>query len=304
MLIRQLEYLVALAAEKHFARAAERCEIAQPTLSLALRQLEDELGVAIVERGNRFRGFTPEGEIVLGWSRRMLADADALRQELGASRGALAGRLRLGIIPSAIAAVAPVTAAFATLHPHVIIDQAESTSAEILRGLATYELDAAISYTENEPLGHVIAQPMYEERYVLVTPVDSPLGHRKTVEWRETVQVPLCLLRRDMQNRRIIDGIFARLGITPTVGIEASSMISQFCYLETGVWSCVMPESYSRWLEPLRHLHRATLVEPIVAHTVGLLVAEREPIPPLIAAFRAHVTERYLRETPASATGG
>jgi len=298
VLIRQLEYLVALAAEKHFARAAERCEIAQPTLSLALRQLEDELGVAIVERGNRFRGFTPEGEIVLQWSRRMLADAEALRQELGASRGALAGRLRLGVVPSAIAAVANVIAAFATRHPHVVIDQAELTSAEILRGLAAYELDAAISYTDNEPLGHVIVHPMYEERYILVTPADSPLGSRHTVEWRETVEVPLCLLRRDMQNRRIIDGIFARLGITPMVGIEASSMISQFCYLETGVWSCVMPETYSRWLEPLKALHRAALVEPVVTKTIGLLIAEREPVPPLIAAFRAHVTERYLPEMP------
>lgn len=298
MLIRQLEYLVALAQEKHFARAAERCEIAQPTLSLALRQLEDELGVAIVERGNRFRGFTPEGEIVLQWSRRMLGDAEALRQELGASRGALAGRLRLGVVPSAIAAVSPVTAAFATLHPHVVIEQVELTSAEILRGLAAYELDAAISYTDNEPLGHVIVHPMYEERYVLVTPRDSPLGDRATVEWRETALVPLCLLRRDMQNRRIIDGIFARLDITPTVGIEASSMISQFCYLETGRWSCVMPESYSRWLEPLAHLHRAALVEPIVTKTIGLLIAERDLVPPLIAAFRAHVAERYLPETP------
>lgn len=298
MLIRQLEYLVALAVEKHFARAAERCEIAQPTLSLALRQLEDELGVAIVERGNRFRGFTPEGEIVLRWSRRMLGDAEALRQELGASRGALAGRLRLGIVPSAIAAVSPVTAAFATLHPHVVIEQVELTSSEILRGLAAYELDAAISYIDNEPLGHVIVHPMYEERYVLVTPADSPLAGRTSVEWRETVAVPLCLLRRDMQNRRIIDGIFAGLGITPMVGIEASSMISQFCYLETGHWSCVMPESYSRWLEPLGHLHRAALVEPTVTKTIGLIITEREPIPPLIAAFRAHVAERYLPETP------
>jgi len=298
VLIRQLEYLVALAHEKHFARAAERCQIAQPTLSLALRQLEDELGVAIVERGNRFRGFTPEGEIVLQWSRRMLGDAEALRQELGASRGALAGRLRLGIVPSAIAAVSPVTAAFATEHPHVVIDQAELTSSELLRGLAAFELDAAISYTDNEPLGHVIVHAMYEERYVLVTPADSVLGGRSTVEWRETVAVPLCLLRRDMQNRRIIDGIFAGLGITPVVAIEASSMISQFCYLETGHWSCVMAESYSRWLEPLRHLHRAALVEPIVTKTIGLIIAEREPVPPLIAAFRKHVAERYLPETP------
>ncbi|GAC1525984.1 MAG: hypothetical protein NVS2B8_11310 [Vulcanimicrobiaceae bacterium] len=74
-------------------------------------------------------------------------------------------------------------------------------------------------------------------------------------------------------------------------------MIDQFCYLDTGLWSCAMPESCSRWLEP-SHLHRATLVEPAVAYTVGLLVAERAPSAPLVAAFRAHVAERYLLETP------
>lgn len=290
MVIRQLEYLVALAHEKHFARAAERCEVAQPTLSLALRQLEEELDVSIVERGNRFRGFTPEGEIVLQWARRILDDAASLRQGLAVARGALAGRLRLGIIPSAIAAVAPLVAHFARAHPRVVVDQAELTSIEILRGLAEFDLDAAVSYVENEPLKGVVAQRMYTERYVLVTPKAGPLGKRERISWREVTDLPLCLLRRDMQNRRIIDAIFASLAMTPHVGIEATSMISQFCYLETGQWSSVMAESYSRWLEPLGHLSRAALVDPVVTNAVGLLLPQRDPLPALVSAFRTHVS--------------
>lgn len=289
MVIRQLEYLVALAHEKHFARAAERCEIAQPTLSLALRQLEDELGVSIVERGNRFRGFTPEGELVLMWARRILDDAASLRQSLGDARGTLTGRLRLGIIPSAIAAVAPLVAKFSGAHPGVVVDQAELGSVEILRGLAEYELDAAVSYVENEPLRSVIAERVYDERYVAVTPRAGALGGRAQITWREIAAEPLCLLRRDMQNRRIIDGVFAKLDLVPNVPIEATSMISQFCYLETGRWSSIIPESYARWLAPLGHLACAPLVEPSVAHTVGLLVPQRQPLPALVLAFRTHV---------------
>ena len=290
MVIRQLEYLVALAHEKHFARAAERCEIAQPTLSLALRQLEEDLGVSIVERGNRFRGFTPEGEIVLHWARRMLDDAASLRMSLQIARGSLSGRLRLGIIPSAIAAVAPLVAGFVRAHSLVIVDQAELTSIEILRGLAEYEIDAAISYVENEPLKAVVAQPMYAERYIFVTPKSSPLGNRATIAWSEIGDSPLCLLRRDMQNRRIIDAIFARLGIEPRVGIEASSMISQFCYLETGDWSSVMPERYARFFGTLGHLSEAKLVDPIVSNAIGLLVPQREPLPAIVSAFREFVS--------------
>ena len=119
MLIRQLEYLVALASERHFARAAERCGVSQPTLSAALRQLEGDLGTAIVERGTRFRGFTADGEVVLSWARRMLADEVGMRQELDASRGTLKGRLRLGVIPSTNAVVPYLSASFASEHPEV-----------------------------------------------------------------------------------------------------------------------------------------------------------------------------------------
>ncbi len=291
MVIRQLEYLVALAHEKHFARAAERCEIAQPTLSLALRQLEEELGVSIVERGNRFRGFTPEGELVLMWARRILDDAASLRQSLAVARGELTGRLRLGVVPSAIAAVAPLVTAFARAHPRVVVDQAELTSSEILRGLADFELDAAVSYVENEPLRGVIAQPMYAERYALVTPKMGPLGGRASVAWRELEGLSLCLLRRDMQNRRILDAIFARAVIVPHVAIEASSMHSQFCYLETGAWSSVIPERSTGHLATFAHLTQATLVEPVVTNVVGLLVPQRDPLPALVSAFRTHVAQ-------------
>ncbi|MFJ8958540.1 LysR family transcriptional regulator [Lentzea sp. NPDC102401] len=82
MLLRQLEYLVALARERHFGRAAEACHVSQPSLSAAISKLERELGVPIVSRGRRFESLTPEGERVLLWAHRMLADRDALRQDL------------------------------------------------------------------------------------------------------------------------------------------------------------------------------------------------------------------------------
>ena len=290
-MIRQLQYLVALAREKHFARAAESCGVSQPTLSAALRQLEDELGTAIVERGNRFRGFTPEGEIVLRWARRMLADERSLKQDLDFSRGMLRDRLQLGVIPSANAIVAPLTTSFARENPLVSIDEIEATSLEILRDLAIFELDAAITYIENEPLERVRVLPISVERYVFVMPESAPLAHLDAVTWAQAATLPLCLLRSDMQNRRIIESVFASVGVTPLVRVEAYSMMAKLCYLESGYWSSIMPQNLVRWLDDLPGMRVVPLVEPEIAKTVGLVVADRDPLPSLIRAFWEH-TER------------
>src|SRR5579872_4672516 len=82
MVLRQLEYLVALAREKHFGRAALACNVSQPTLSAAIRQLEENLGAPIVERGHKFHGLTAQGRIAVDHAHRILAEADMLRRGL------------------------------------------------------------------------------------------------------------------------------------------------------------------------------------------------------------------------------
>ena len=103
MLFRQLEYFVALARERHFAHAASACYVSQPALSEAIRKLERELGVPLVLRGKSFEGLTPEGERLVLWARRILADRDALEHEVTALRTGLTGDLRLGVVPAAAA---------------------------------------------------------------------------------------------------------------------------------------------------------------------------------------------------------
>jgi DNA-binding transcriptional LysR family regulator len=288
-MIRQLQYLVALAREEHFARAAESCGVSQPTLSAALRQLEEDLGTAIVERGNRFRGFTAEGEVVLRWARRILADERSLKQDLDAARGILAGRFRLGVIPSANAIAPRLTTSFARQHPLIAIDETELTSDEILRYLSIFDLDAAITYIDNEPLERVRALPISIERYVLALPESSPLAELSAVTWAQAATLPLCLLRPEMQNRRIIESVFAEVGVTPVVRVEVSSMMAKQCYLESGYWSSIMPENLTHPLDGLAGMRVVPLVEPEITKTVGLVIADRDPIPALVHAFWAHV---------------
>src|ERR1700761_3704989 len=130
MIARYLEYVVALARERHFARAAAACHVTQPTLSAGIKQLEESLGVLIVERRQRFVGLTAEGERVLAWARRILADYRGLEQELTETREGLIGEVRIGGIPVMLPALGLLTASFAARHPRARYQIASQTSRE------------------------------------------------------------------------------------------------------------------------------------------------------------------------------
>ena len=222
--IRQLRYLVSLARERHFARAAEACGVAQPTLSAGLRHLEEDLGVMVVERGNRFKGLTPEGERVLAWAQRILADCESLEQELVGTRKSLRGRISIGVIPSALAMVARLTSKLLAAQPGLGVRLLSRSSIEIQRGLDDFELHAGITYLDNEPLTHVRSQPLYRERYVLLAAHDLSLPEEPSISWAAAAQLPLCLLVPEMQNRRIVDAAFAKAGAAPSPAVETDSI--------------------------------------------------------------------------------
>jgi DNA-binding transcriptional LysR family regulator len=179
----KLEYLMALARERHFGHAADACGVTQPTLSAGIKQLEETLGVLLVQRGSRFIGFTPEGERTLDWARRIVGDARAMREEIKALKHGLTGQLRIAAIPTTLAMVASLTTPFRARHPDVRFSILSRTSIEILALLDNLEIDAGVTYVDNEPLGRVTAVPLYQERYQLLTAADAPLGNRQRVTW-------------------------------------------------------------------------------------------------------------------------
>ena len=237
MLVQRLRYLVALARERHFARAANACRVTQPTLSEGIKHLEDELGVPIVERGQRYQGLTQAGEKVLAWAHRIIADYDWLAQEIGEMRDALVGRLSFGAIPAVHPVVPLLTTPLLDWHPKVTITVISQTSLEIQRGLDDYSVDVGLTYLDNEPLPRVRTQPLYRERYLLVTQADGPFGHREEVTWREAAELPLCLLDASMQNRRILDGIFHAVGVEPSAPVETTSLLTVCAHVRLGRWS-------------------------------------------------------------------
>lgn len=280
MFIRQLEYLAALDRERHFGRAAAACHAAQPTLSAGIRGLERELGVPLVRRGREFEGLTPEGELILGWAHRALADLEALRQEASRLRGGLEGTLRIGAIPTSLSRSPQVTARFHERHPRMRVQLLSMTSRQIAHGLEHGELEAGLTYLDNEPLARVDAVPLWDERYLLVTAAD--LGYGEVVPWARAAELPLCLLTADMQHRRIVDGAFAAAGATPTAAVETNSVSTLVAHARAGLPGITA----NTWLEanPLpADLRAIPLVEPEIRHTIGLVTASGVDRSPVVA---------------------
>lgn len=301
-MIDKLDYVLALAREKHFGRAADACAVTQPTLSAGIKQLEEKMGVLLVNRGSRFQGFTPEGERVLEWARRIVGDTRAMQEEINALKHGLVGQLRIAAIPTALAMVAALTTPYREKHPNVQFRVYSRTSTEILDLLENLEIDAGITYVENEPIGRVTTVPLYRERYRLLTSIDAPLGNRHTVTWAEVAQLPLCLLTPDMQNRRIIDRLLKGAGGESRPTLESDSMILLFSHVRTGRWSSVMPEKIGETLGLTETIRAIPITQPEAVQTIGLVAPAREPTTPLIAALVDEAGRFAMPDAPARRT--
>ena len=283
----KLEFVIALARERHFGHAAEACGVSQPTFSAGIKQLEDTLGVLLVQRGSRFQGFTPEGERVLDWARRIVGDTRAMRQEVDALKRGLAGHVRIAAIPTALAMVQMLTTPYRAQHPDVSFTILSRNSIEVLSLLENLEVDAGLTYLDNEPLGRVQTVPLYSEHYRLLASSDSPLGDRDQVTWAEVGKVPLCLLTPDMQNRRIIEQLLRQAGSDVAPTLESNSVVVLFAHVRTGKWASIMPEKLAQVLGLTEKVRAIPIVDPVASHSIGLVVPHRNPLTPLIKALVA-----------------
>ena len=279
-MIDRLAMFMVLAREEHFGRAAEALGITQPSLSSALKALEEQLGVQLVRRGSRYRGLTPEGERVLDWARRIVGDARTMQAELKASRAGLSGRLRIGVIPTAMPRIAALTGPFLARHPGTEVAILSRSSDEIRDQIAALELDAGVTYLDSEPVGRLQVAPLFRENLCLVdrTTQTGP------VDWAEAAKRPLCLLTPDMQNRRIVTRQLAEAGETAAPRVESNSMLAILSHVTTGAWAAILPQALADGLP----LPEGVVSRPLRGgrgHLVGLVVAERAPLPPIVEAL-------------------
>lgn len=283
--LQHLAYLAALARERHFGRAAAACSVTQPTLSAGIRRLEEAAGFPLVRRGQRYEGLTPEGERLLGWAKRIVADVGGLEEDVDAMRRGLSGRLRLGAVPTSLSCAAFVTRPFRAAYPGVTVAVYSLNSRQIERGLADYELELGLTYLDSEPLEGVRTLPLYRERYVLLTAADGPLGDRDRVGWAEAAELPLCLLTSDMQNRRIVDSLFAEAGTSARPVLETNSVSTLYLHVRDGSSATVMAHPWLQQFGVPPGMRAIPLVAPDADRSIGLVWLDRDPEPLLVDAL-------------------
>ncbi|BAX90596.1 LysR family transcriptional regulator [Mycobacterium shigaense] len=278
MLFRQLEYFVTLARERHFARAAEASHVSQPALSEAIRKLEHELKVPLVRRGQKFEGLTPEGERLVHWARRILADRDALTLEVAALQTGLVGELRLGVVPNAATTVALLTDPFCAAHPLVRVQvEANLRSAEIIERIRRFELDAGMLYPDRHDTQELLVTPLYQEHQVLVVGGDLLAGKPDTISWSDALALPLCLLTVGMRGRRVIDDALATQSLTINPQLETDSVATLFAHIATGRWASIVPHTWIRVLGVPAGASVLRLHDPSVTAPMALVTNAAEP---------------------------
>ncbi len=284
-MITKLEMFLALAKERHFGRAAESLGVTQPTLSTGIKQLEAQLGVQLVRRGSRFGGLTPEGNRALTWARRIVGDTRRLREEMRFSREGLAGHLRLAAIPTALTWASRLAAGFSARHPHVNFTILSRNSEDILAMLENLEIDAGVSYLDNEPLGRVSTAMLYRESYTLVCAPDHPLAGRGEIGWADLGGTRLCLLTPDMQNRRIINKAFMEAGIAPEAQMQSNSTVVLVHHVAAGGWATILPGQMADFLAAGHGLSIIPIRQSDAGHAVGLVAPYQEPHTPVLEAL-------------------
>ncbi len=287
--LRDLKILSALARHRHFARAAQECNMSQPAFSMRIRNLEERLGLSLVRRGNRFQGLTAEGEMIVRRARRMLDEARALEQDISSARGEVTGILKLGVVPTATAFAAKVVNSLYLSHPRLLTQLEVTNSHTIQQQLYDGSLDAGITYADSIGRDMVELLPLYDESYMLLAPLHMVNDFDDTIAWAEIEHLPLSLLSPKMQNRRIVDHILEEQGLRPRVITEASGFMAALIMARGGTLATIVPRALIESLGVPEGTRALSLVDPETVKPICLATLQRNPELTSVRVLRATI---------------
>jgi DNA-binding transcriptional LysR family regulator len=288
MQFQQLAYVVAVAEERHFTRAAARLHLAQPSLSRQIRLLERELGVLLFNRGpgQGLVTLTADGEALLPFIRRVLADVEATSDEARALTGMARGRLSIGATPSLITRVlAPALVEFHATHPGIELLVVEAGSRQLVRQLASGEVDLALVVL---PIAdpQVATAPLFDDPLVLAVAPDHPLATRPRVAVADLAGLPLVMFREGYDLREVTLAACRDAGVEPRLVSQGGEMDGVLAFVAAGLGAAVvpaiaMPAESKLTAIPFEH--------PGLSRTVALAHREDRPVPRPAQALAAQL---------------
>ncbi|HXF62508.1 MAG TPA: transcriptional regulator CynR [Caldilineaceae bacterium] len=270
MELRQLQYMLAVAEEGHFTRAAEKTFVSQPALSQQIQKLEEELGVALFDRRRGHIRLTVAGEILCRHARRILQEVDDARLALQELEGLKRGSLRVGVVQTVNAYLIPqVVVAFTQAHPAIRLHIEERPAGEIERGLEQGELQLGIGFVPPDSTA-IIAEPLFTEEMLLVLPAMHPRARRRQAEFRELATLPMVHFSRAFCTRRLLEEYAAGVGIDLHIAVEMNTVAGILATVAEASLATVLPQlALDGQRQP--ELVGLPLVNPTPQRTVGLL---------------------------------
>ncbi len=287
MEFRQLRYLVALADEQHFTRAAAREHIAQPALSQQIRRLEQEVGLALVERTTRRVTVTEAGKTLVARARRILSEVDAANAEMQALAGVRAGHVTVGTMHTmGPVDVSLALAMFHERHPAVELTVREQSSEELAEMLRDDVLDLAfLSVTERIETQGLVLHQLLSEELVAVLPSGHPLASRRRLRMAELADEQFVSYREGARLRELLIYAAHRAGFEPQIKLESNESERIRRLVARGMGVAILPQSDAD--RSAGHLAVAALIEPSLSRDITLASREGKRLSPAAAEFLA-----------------
>ncbi len=300
--LRQLRYLVALAEERHFTRAAEREHIAQPALSQQIRRLEQQLGLALVERTTRHVAMTDAGELLVGRARRILAEVDGAQAEMQRLAGVQTGHVSVGTMHTmGPIDVSVALAIFHQRHPGVELTVREQSSEELAEMLRIDEIDLAfLSVTERIESHELGLHQLVSEELVVVAPLDHRLASRRRVRMRELAEERFISYREGARLRELLVAAGHQAGFEPQVKLESNESQRIRRLVARGMGLAILPRSDAE--SPGAEVAMIGLVAPALRRDISLAWREGRRLAPAAAEFLGLSLELFAHFAPEGAS--
>jgi len=286
--IKQLIYLCNLERERHFGRAAEASFVSQPTLSMRLKNLEKELDLNLINRGNNFEGFTAEGLRVLSWAREIVAVYEGLKLEVESLKQGMSGTLRIGVMPQCSVSLAQLIKAVSEAHPGLDYRVSEVSADQLIEALSSHSVDVGIGFFEFSTLNELRFQlvPLDDGGVDVVYHPDHfpQLQDIELMTAEQAVTLPLCLSEPSRYFRRYLDNFFRQSGLELHPTLESTSIFQLMQGVFVGIGCALVPRGH---LIDEMHpaLKRCPLdITPMSRHA-ALVVAEGGRATPLAQHF-------------------
>ena len=289
MTLTQLQYTIAVAEEGNFTQAAEKCFVTQPTLSMQVQKLEDELGIKLFNRNTKPITLTTIGEKIIDQAKMILKEANRMEDIVSTEKGFVGGNFRLGIIPTVMPTLLPMFLnTFIKKFPKVNLKIEELNTAAIIEELKNGKLDAGIAATPLDDV-KIIEKPLYYEPFVGYIPEPHPLSKLKTLALSDLEKMDVLVLEDGHCFRDHVLKICQTPNFSHTFNLKSGSFETLIHLANDGLGMTLLPYRQTRNLTPQNAKNLRSFESPEPAREISLIYSKSQLKLPIIESLSATI---------------